>query len=181
MVAAMADPHTKLQFGMIRQLADDNNLTVAALRIGLKLVDRLRRKDDPATGIKAGHVGIGHTAIERITGIPERTVARACVQLRERNHFAVDTAPWKGLGPGRGHVNIYRPIFHGEPQGSLFDLGAEDTAQKRPNRNREKTSPVAPFSAMVQRNKRRHSEQEKTSPVACKSHQWHVRVRLSSV
>jgi hypothetical protein len=163
----MADTHTKLQFDMIRQLIGDHELSSNGKVVGVLIVDRLHRKDDAVAGIKAGHTRIGHSSIERITGIPERSVKRAIAELRERGHLAVDGAPWKGEGPGRGRVNVYQPIFKDEPQGDLFaHLDAEDAAQKRSKWNREKGSPVAPFSSMPPRKKRGQIVQEKGSPVA---------------
>src|SRR5262249_21214125 len=110
--------HVKRQFDTIRQLRDDAGLSKAALRVGLVIADRIRRKDNPKTGARAGQARISQEAIAEILAIDARAVRRAIAELKAGEHFDVQGTPWRG---GRAHVNTYTPRLRTDEQGR-FDF-----------------------------------------------------------
>jgi hypothetical protein len=122
------DPHTAFQCTLYRQLRDDTDLTLPALRVGMLIVDQLWRSgDNPRTGALAGQVRESQSAIAAKLEITLRTVERAIATLQARGHLAVYGTPWRGSGRGRAHVNAYRPLLWADPQGTL-DFGEYPTA-----------------------------------------------------
>jgi hypothetical protein len=141
----MRDEHTKFhakrQFDMMRQLRDDADLPNAALRVGLLIVDRLRRKDSAKTGTRAGQARLSQEAIAEILAIDPRTVGRAILSLKEREHFDVRGTPWRG---GRAHCNVYTPRLRTDAQGRFdFEEGPK-TPVKMPGFKAAKTPTKMP-------------------------------------
>jgi hypothetical protein len=121
---------------MVRQLRDDAGLSTAALRIGLLILDRIRKKDSEKTGTRAGQARISQQAIAEILGIDARTVGRAILSLKEREHFDVRGTPWRG---GRAHCNVYTLRLRGDAQGRFDFEEAPETPVKMPGFAAEKT------------------------------------------